>query len=53
MDYNISLLETLYNEGFEKLINNMEELINNGDSLINLIILNLNDEKNIVLFCKL
>ena len=31
MDYNISLLETLYNEGFEKLINNMEELINNGD----------------------
>ena len=49
MDYHIKLLETLYNDGFEKLIDKMEELINNGDSLINLIILNMNNENNVIL----
>ena len=49
MDYHIKLLETLYNDGFEKLIDKMEEIINNGDSLINLIILHMNNDKNVIL----
>ena len=51
MEYHIELLNILYNDGFEKVIDRIDELVNKTDTLTNLIVMNMKNKKNIELLC--
>ena len=52
MKYHLELLNILYNEGFDKLLDKLGDILNKEESILNLIMMNMNDNNNIVLLCK-